>query len=108
MADSEAVSIFEEVEAERRAQLDRWGEQRHYDDTGGDVLSREAAIAKAACQAAAKFISEGPGWRLILNEEVAEAFAEHDPAPLRAELIQVAAVAVAWIEDIDSRQEPET
>ena len=34
-------------------------------------------------------------------EEVAEAFEEHDPARLRSELVQVAAVAVAWVEKID-------
>jgi hypothetical protein len=36
-------------------------------------------------------------------EEVFEAFAESSPDALRKELTQVAAVAVAWIEDIDSR-----
>jgi hypothetical protein len=39
----------------------------------------------------------------VLNEEVAEAFAESDPAKLRAELLQVAAVCAAWIYDIDTR-----
>jgi hypothetical protein len=34
---------------------------------------------------------------------VAEALAEDDPTLLRAELIQVAAVAVAWVEAIDRR-----
>jgi hypothetical protein len=42
-------------------------------------------------------------WVDILEEEVAEAAAESDPAKLRAELVQVAAVAVAWIEAIDRR-----
>ncbi|MEY9934267.1 hypothetical protein ABH926_008932 [Catenulispora sp. GP43] len=39
----------------------------------------------------------------MLLEEVYEALAEVDPAALRAELVQVAAVAAAWVEDIDSR-----
>jgi hypothetical protein len=39
----------------------------------------------------------------ILEEEVAEALAETDPAKLREELVQVAAVAVKWIEEIDRR-----
>lgn len=39
----------------------------------------------------------------MLLEEVAEAFAESDDARLRAELVQVAAVAQAWIESIDRR-----
>ncbi|HYF53037.1 MAG TPA: hypothetical protein VEA41_02135 [Salinarimonas sp.] len=39
----------------------------------------------------------------ILAEEVAEALAESDPMLLRAELVQVAAVAVQWVEAIDRR-----
>lgn len=42
-------------------------------------------------------------WLHILREEVAEAFAETDPVALRGELVQVAAVAVAWAEAIDRR-----
>ena len=40
-------------------------------------------------------------WLDVLTEEFYEAMAEEDPARLRAELIQVAAVAVRWIEDLD-------
>jgi hypothetical protein len=41
-------------------------------------------------------------WRDVLLEEVFEALAESDTEPLREELIQVIAVAVAWISDLDS------
>lgn len=44
-------------------------------------------------------------WRLILEERVAEAFAEPDPEKLEAELVQVAAVCVAWIEGLRRRTE---
>ena len=40
-------------------------------------------------------------WWHVLREEVYEAFAESDPAKLRAELIQVGAMVVRWIEDLD-------
>lgn len=43
-------------------------------------------------------------WRDVLAEEVAEAFAEEDPERLRKELVQVAAVAARWVEDIDNRR----
>ena len=93
--------------AERVRQLTRWGVQHRADDTGGATLRGEAEQAKRTCQAAEKFVAGGAGWRLVLAEEVAEAFAETNPERLRAELVQVAAVAVAWIEDLDSReQEP--
>ncbi|WP_217183393.1 hypothetical protein [Streptomyces sp. AC495_CC817] len=41
-------------------------------------------------------------WWHILREEVFEAAAESDPAALRAELVQVAAVAVKMIDALDS------
>lgn len=40
-------------------------------------------------------------WAMVLREEFLEALAETDPARLRAELIQIANVAVRWAEDID-------
>jgi cobalamin-dependent methionine synthase I len=42
-------------------------------------------------------------WVHLLREELAEAFAESDPIRLRAELIQVAALAVSWVEKLDTR-----
>ena len=98
-----AAFAVRHVLAERIAQLTRWGVQHRPDDTGGPELEKAAAEAKTACQMAEKHTNGGAGWRLVLAEEVAEAFAETDPGRLRAELIQVAAVAVAWIEDLDTR-----
>lgn len=49
--------------------------------------------------------SQGDGtvtWRDILTEEVFEAYAEDDPIAVRAELVQVAAVAVKMIAAIDA------
>ena len=42
-------------------------------------------------------------FRPVLLEEVSEALAEDDPARLREELLQVAGVAVLWIEALDRR-----
>ena len=47
-------------------------------------------------------------FRHLPAEEAAEAFAESGPAKLRAELVQVAAVCVRWIETIDARCTKET
>jgi hypothetical protein len=41
---------------------------------------------------------------MLVREEVAEVFQETDPVKLREELVQVAALAVSWIEKIDARQ----
>jgi hypothetical protein len=47
--------------------------------------------------------ARGATWLLIALEEVFEALVEDDPVKLRAELVQAAAVLVAWIEAIDRR-----
>jgi hypothetical protein len=104
LADLSLDAFAEQVATERHRQLNKWGDQRRADDTGGALLRRQADAARSMCQASERHTPGGAGWRLVLGEEVAEAFAEADPARLRAELIQVAAVAAAWIYDIDRRE----
>ena len=93
-------SVLREVADERARQDAKWGIQNHPDGTG--VKNEELAdLAKVMTDSAAADGSLTYG--LILQEEFYEAMAETDPAKLRAELIQVAAVAVAWVECIDRR-----
>ena len=93
--------VIHEVYAERVAQEAKWGEQNHPDGTSWDDWAFQRDYARTECDTAHQ-AGEGT-WRHILLEEVLEAFAEDDPDKLRAELIQVAAVAVAWVEAIDRR-----
>jgi hypothetical protein len=93
--------VLMEVAMERTRQNAKWGEQNHPDGTGGlhHVLAVDD-VRRGVERAAA----EGrQNWANVMGEEVAEAFAESDPARLHAELVQVAAVATAWIEAIDRR-----
>ena len=93
--------VLEEVESERRRQHVKWGEQNHPNGTSWDAWVIQRDLAKAETDAAAR---EGEvTFRHILMEEVFEAFAETDPAKLRAELLQVAAVACQWVECLDRR-----
>ena len=95
------MRVLSEVQAERAAQDVTWGVQNHPDGTGGRGRVASANAARIACQSSAE---RGEVTFLdILAEEVAEAFAETGPELLRAELIQVAAVCVAWVEAIDRR-----
>jgi hypothetical protein len=97
-------NVLCEVADERIRQDEKWGEQNHPSGTGGVTLRRWADQDRSICQEAFR---KGVGtWRHILNEEVSEALAEDDPAKLRTELIQIAAVATAWIEAIDRRSSP--
>jgi hypothetical protein len=90
-----------DVLAEAHCQTDKWGVQRHPDGTG-PCYAFHAQDARERCNAAAN--AGEVTWRHILIEEVYEALAETDPERLREELVQVAAVCVSWIEDLDSRE----
>lgn len=99
---AETESVLEDVAAERARQRARHGKQTLPDGTGSepwDEADRDAA--RLRCDRAA--LAGSLSWRLVLEEEVAEALAETDPELLRAELVQVAAVAVQWIEALDRR-----
>lgn len=103
--------VMSEVAAERARQDEKWGEQNHPNATGplvtwaSDFRNEPAKkLAELATQRCQTYFADGHGaWIDIALEEVAEAFAEQDPAKLRTELIQCAAVFVAWIEAIDRR-----
>jgi hypothetical protein len=110
--------VLQEIQDERQRQHEKWGEQNHPDGTGGEpgrdvapsrveelraIRKQYAEDAKELCDAAFR---EGRGtWRHILREEIEEAIAEDDAERLRKELIQTAAVAVAWVEAIDRRRQ---
>jgi hypothetical protein len=93
--------VLADVQAERERQDAKWGEQNHPDGTGLPVYQHSARRYRDHADRAAA--SGVLAWRDVLLKEVHEALAEADPAKLRAELVQVAAVAVAWIAAIDRR-----
>ncbi|MFR9796167.1 hypothetical protein ACL02U_09725 [Streptomyces sp. MS06] len=97
-------AFAEEIDTERQRQLAKFGDQHHPDGTGNKSQQEYADMRRRWCEAA--FGSGYGTWADILAEEVAEVEAERDPARLRAELVQVAAVCAAWIADIDSRPAP--
>lgn len=99
------IKVLAEVRAERRRQFEKWGQQDHPSFPADRDLSVAALNMKYA-----KLIVEntaaagGVSFQDILYEEIAEAFAAESERELRAELIQVAATAVAWVEAIDRRK----
>jgi hypothetical protein len=106
------AAVIAHIADERMRQDEKWGEQNHPDGTGPDVpmpstwlnMRQMAERAHEACQTKAD--RGDVSWRDILLEEVYEALAERNPASLRAELLQVAAVAANWAEAIDRRTAP--
>lgn len=121
MSDFEAQvqGVLAEVHGERVRQEAKWGEQNHPDGTGdGAAFLRGSAVPKphervavtmGTLAFAARGVTDGAAsrgevtWADILLEEVFEALAEDDPARVRAELVQVAAVAAQWVSAIDRR-----
>lgn len=97
-------NIYDQVVGERAKQVQKWGRRSHPpvfhpDD---DSASEWAFLMKEKCEEAAK--SGTIGWDNILYEEVAEAFeayAKGDMQEYRKELIQVAAVVFAMLENLD-------
>lgn len=105
--------VLTEVVTERDRQDTRWGEQNHQDTRyvhdEHNVAERRMAVLRtktARENYTAGVLAEKINWSDILNEEVCEALEEaafKREERLREELIQVAAVAVAWIQAIDRR-----
>jgi NTP pyrophosphatase (non-canonical NTP hydrolase) len=73
------LRIMNAIAQERQRQDEKWGIQNHGDGKWAAILMEEVG-------------------------EVATAILHNDPKNLREELIQVAAVAAAWVEALDRRQ----
>lgn len=96
--------ILTEVGHERASQYETWGAQTHASSYCAAYRLCYRGEAQRWREINDARIKEGRlTWDGILLEEVFEALAEGDDALRRAELIQVAAVAVAEIEEIDRR-----
>lgn len=97
--------VLDHIARERERQIEKWGEQHHADGTGSRGYEVAAHQYKRSNDliAAGDMIGSPERWDFILLEEVYEALSETDRLKLRTELVQVAAVATAWIEDLDSR-----
>jgi hypothetical protein len=94
--------VLADIDAERDAQEAKFPDQELPSGTGGSGRWDRAEAYKGMCEYARE--AGQLTWTHVLEEEVAEALAESDVALLREELIQVAAVAVRWVEQIDREQ----
>jgi len=96
-------NIDRDIRQERIAQEEKFPDQHLCDGTGKGLWRNKANTQKILNDAYGK--AGSLTWQHVLEEEVLEAFAEKDPKLLRAELVQVAAVCVRWIQDIDGARE---
>lgn len=97
--------VIDDILKERSRQDELWGEQNHNDIN----VSIKVAESCLELERLSNKLSVQRGqltWRHILGEETAEAYlaaAQGNEEALREELVQVAAVAIAWIEALDRR-----
>lgn len=100
----EQYEIVIRILKERDRQDIKWGANRRLPDgINGDLMPMAEAAKKLVD------IKTGEGqetWVEILFEEFMESSTETDPDRLELELIQVAAVAMAWVEDLTRRRGP--
>jgi hypothetical protein len=113
MSGASILRVFGAVADERIRQDRKWGEQNHPsvdEELAGccrpETMCEHYGIpdeqtAKRKCDEAAKF--ELCTWAHIAVEELSEAVSAETDTLRRAELVQLAAVVVAWIECIDRR-----
>lgn len=108
----QTVNVLSDVRAERARQFARYGTNEDLldgtgpqvewlGDVGGSAVDIEGYLRKNYEAHETEFGK--PTFRHLVAEEVAEAFQENNPKRLREELLQVAALAVSWIEKIDAR-----
>jgi len=90
--------IIADYLTERFNQDIKWGQQNHPDGTDPKYLKWAERFKEINGDSA-------KNWAEILLEEVFEALGETELKPLRAELVQVMAVAGAHIDHIDRRLE---
>lgn len=110
------TTVLNDVRNERREQYRRYGTNDNLQDgTGpntrwlGPYTGAPANLIEADLRADYEDYEEetgNPTWVHLVREEMAEAFCEDDPARLRDELIQIAALCVAWVEKLDARDLP--
>lgn len=108
---SRASTAIADSLAERERQLAKWGDQSHacvpwelpnrgYDERM--IAQQLERAAKADCDREFK-AGRGTWWH-IANEELAEVLAA-PPEKRREELVQLTAVCLAWLEDIDNKRQ---
>lgn len=91
-----------DVVKEMKRQVQLFGVQHLPPGTGGPFAADQLDHARMMFEQASKngFLT----WMDILREEYCEVIAETEPAKIREELVQCAAVCLSWIRDIDSNR----
>jgi len=100
--------VLVDIATERQRQLEKWGDQTHpFTAIGAPAHKYLADQWKRRNDKMNDVNPDGIAWDSIALEELHEAFAEEDPAKIRQEAIETAAVMVALVEQIDRQAVPQ-
>lgn len=99
----ETRMVLDDVRRERQTQDDRHGWPKGIPEGLDGVTRRYGEEVELWAR---RQMAYGTTWATILLEEVGEALREEDPYRRREELIQVAALAAAWVEELDLQLGP--
>ena len=98
-------AALDDINTERDRQIVKWGPQHHENGTGLGAWLNQTRGIESLLRVSRHDNDHGSStWATILAEEFAEALLERDKRELEIELIQVAAVCVAWVEDLNGRE----
>lgn len=106
--ESDTQWVLDNIMSERMVQNQRWGPKQSHPNHTGSALRMTGGRSNHESMIRFQHFNnmyQNPYWSTILAEEFYEAMNETDPVKLRKELVQVAAVAVSWIEDLDRKRE---
>lgn len=110
------TGVVADVLLERSEMLDRWGDPTYPsvveispsgDRELGEIQTGVYGLPPAREARAATEASRGAGtltWGRIATQSLADAVAATDEVDRRAQIVQLAAVALAWVEDLDRRR----
>jgi hypothetical protein len=115
------IAVLENVFEERLRQVERYGHNETLEDGTGPmeswiprsltvdpyVSAEKTELAFRKDYEQHERVMGAPTWMHLVREEIAEAFMETDPDRLEAELTQVAALCVSWVEKIRARRDEE-
>ena len=96
--------VLAELSQERDSQNKRFGDQSHLPNGTGHAPGYHETLLKLARASFERAEKRGLlTWEHILAEEFYEVLVETDPVKLRAELVQLGAVCVAFVQAIDTK-----
>lgn len=98
--------FFEDVLAEHERARAKHGQQKYPNGTGGDAqlwVILDQVRTLVSLRSDMRVVT----WNEVLLEEYLEVANETDPVKLKAELIQVAHIALAWATKLDNPHDPE-